>query len=155
MQVLLSFYVQKSKAAGLGNKALPPASSAAHCIQWGLKSCQEKPSLVGDCYGLRVRPANNGRSDKSQGQHQFSSLATEAVRLFSVSWVRLRWDLDHKGQSYRRTRWLHLGEDYAGKSCLCLIVQPNISSEVIVFDPCQSSRRFLDVNFSLAFLHFT
>lgn len=105
MQALrLSFYVQKGKAAGLGNRARPPVSSAGHCSQWGLTYCQEKSGLVGGCYRLRVRPASSGRSDKSQGQQQFSSFIIQAVRPYSVSWVPLHWDLDHKGQSSRRAR---------------------------------------------------
>lgn len=77
----------------------PPGQVPTHS---GVLHAQDKPSLVGDCYGVRVRTAGNGHSDKSQGQGQFSSFATQAVTLHSVSWVPLRWDLDHPGQSYRR-----------------------------------------------------
>lgn len=84
-----------------------------------------------------------------------ASFTIQAVRLYSVSWVPLEWDLDHKGQSCTRARQLSLGECYTGKSGLCLTTHTSMSSEVVLFVPSQTSIKFLDVNFSLAFFHFT
>ena len=50
---------------------------------------------------------------------------------------------------------MHLGEGYVGKSGLWPIARASVSSQVVVFVPSQTSIRFLDVNFSLAFFHFT
>ena len=87
----MSLNVQQSKAARPGNKVPPSASSAGHCLQWELMYHQEKLGLVGDGqdWGPGLPVIDTLTSLKA-------SFTIQAVRLYSVSWVPLEWNLDHK-----------------------------------------------------------
>lgn len=123
--------------AGIGNKALPPASSG-HCSQWGLTQWEEAQPKWATATDWCLRHANNGHSSNWQVSKASVNLATLSFKqLYCIPFLGLlysRWDLDLKGQSIEESkRTAFWGK--SGKSGLCATAQDSITSEVIIFVP--------------------
>lgn len=89
--LLLSFYAQKSRAAGRGDKVLPPQSWTGHDSQWGFICCQKQPKWATITYwGFTY--ANNGYllTDNSQLPASIQQFCHASNKLHLISWVPLQ-----------------------------------------------------------------